>query len=60
VINTFQDELFRLLGCEILLENNVMPKSRYETRKLVSSLGLNSTSIHACEQGLACVFNMQG
>ncbi len=51
VTNIFQDELFRLLGCEIFLENNVMPKSRYETRKLVSSLGLNYTSIHACEQG---------
>jgi hypothetical protein len=51
VINTFQDELFRLLGCEILLENNVMLKSRYEARKLVSSLGLNYTSMYTCEQG---------
>ncbi len=50
VTNTFQDELFRLLGCEILLKNNVMPKSRYEVRKLVSNPGLNYTSIHACEQ----------
>jgi hypothetical protein len=32
--NTFQDELFRLLGCEILPKNNLMPKSRYEVRKL--------------------------
>jgi hypothetical protein len=30
VTNIFQDELFRSLGCEILLENNVMPKSMYE------------------------------
>ncbi len=52
--NIFQNELFKLLGCEILLENNVMPKSRYEARKLVSSLGLNYTSIHACEHG--CIF----
>jgi hypothetical protein len=51
VTNTFQDELFWLLGCEIFLENNVMPKSRYEARKLVSSLGLNYTSMHTCEQG---------
>jgi len=32
-------------------KNNVMPKSRYEARKLVRNLGLNYTSIHACEQG---------
>ncbi len=51
VINTFQDDLFRLPECEIFLENDVMPKSRYEARKLVSSLNLNYTSIHACEQG---------
>ncbi len=51
VTNIFQDELFRLLGCEILLENNLMPKSRYEARKLVSNLGLNYTSMHTCEQG---------
>ncbi len=51
VINIFQDELFRLLGCEILLENNVMPKSIYGARKLVSSFGLYYTSIHVREQG---------
>jgi hypothetical protein len=51
VTNTFQDELFRLLGFEILLENNVMLKSIFETRKLVSGFGLNYTSIHAFEQG---------
>jgi hypothetical protein len=51
VTNIFQDELFRLLGCEILLENNVMPKSRYEARKLVRSLGFNYTSMHTWEQG---------
>jgi hypothetical protein len=47
--NIFQNELSRLLGCEILTKNNLMPKSKYEARKLVSSLGLNYTSIHACE-----------
>jgi len=45
VTNTFQDRLFRLF-----LENNVMLKSKYERRKLVNNLGINYTSIHACEQ----------
>ncbi len=56
VTNTFQDELFRLFDVP---KNNVMPKSRYEARKLVRNLGLNYTSIHACEQGciLCCKEN---
>jgi len=51
VINTFQDELFWSIGLENFPKNNMIPKSRYETSKLVSNFNFNYTSIHACEQG---------
>jgi hypothetical protein len=51
VTNTFQEELFWLIGLKNFPKNNMIPKSRYQASKLVSNLNLNYKSIHACEQG---------
>ncbi len=53
VTKTFQDELFWLIGLEIFPKNNMIPKSRYETSKLVGifNFNFNYTSIDECEQG---------
>jgi hypothetical protein len=51
VTNTFQDELFWLIGSKHFPKNNMIPKSKYEASKLVSNLNLHYTSIRACEQG---------
>ena len=51
VSNNFTDELFSLLGQDVLPQGNTMPKSRYEAYRIVKKLGLAYDTIHACEDG---------
>ena len=51
VSNNLTDELFSLLGQDLLPRGNTMPKSRYEAYKIVKKLGLAYDTIHACEDG---------
>lgn len=48
VNDSFMSELFGLLHSKILPPENVMPKSRGETRKVLRSIGMEYKVIHAC------------
>jgi hypothetical protein len=51
VSNNFTDELFTILHCHVLLEENILPKNHYATKSLTSMLGLSYNSIHAYGKG---------
>lgn len=51
VPNVFVTELLTFLRNTVLPDGNSVPKNMYEARKLMSNLGLNYVSIHACPDG---------
>jgi hypothetical protein len=51
VNNTFANELFTLLRCDLFLKDNTLPKSMYQSKKVVWRLGLSYNSIHAYYNG---------
>lgn len=51
VPNNCVSELLTFLHKSVLPESNVVPKNMYEARRLMSKLGLNYNSIHACPDG---------
>jgi hypothetical protein len=55
--NGFVDELFSLLCNSILPRPNHLPKSNYETKKMIQNLGLGYTIIYACENGCVLFCN---
>lgn len=51
VPNIFVSEILAFLHKSVLPAGNVVPATMYAAKKLISSLGLNYISIHACPQG---------
>lgn len=51
VSNAFVNELLMLLNMSILPRGNVLPKSEYETSKMLKNFGLAYDIIHACPKG---------
>jgi hypothetical protein len=48
VINAYVDELLKYLSTVLLPEENTLPKSHYEAKKLICKLGLQYNVIHTC------------
>ena len=51
VSNSFMDELFSFMRLDMLPEQNALPKSRHEARRIIDRLGLSFNTIHACRNG---------
>jgi hypothetical protein len=48
---TFVDKLFALLGNDLFLKGNTLPKSMYHAKRLIQWLVLGYKSIHTCYNG---------
>jgi hypothetical protein len=51
VSNKFADQLFTLFREHLLPSENMLPKNLYAAKGLISKLGLNYNTIHACQSG---------
>lgn len=51
VPNVFVSEMLAFLHKSVLPQGNLVPKNMYEAKRLISSLGLNYDTIHACPDG---------
>jgi hypothetical protein len=51
VSNKFADQLFTLFREHLLPSENMLPKNLHAAKGLISKLGLNYNTIHACQSG---------
>jgi hypothetical protein len=51
VSNAYVDELLKYLSSVLLPQENSLPKSHYEAKRLILKLGLNNHVIHTCSKG---------
>ena len=51
VPNTFLDELLMFLSGDLLPRSNCLPRSSYETKRMVMRMGLEHQAIHCCPEG---------
>lgn len=51
VPHTFPDELLSFVAIDLLPQSNCLPRTTYETKKVIMKMGLDHQSIHCCTEG---------